>query len=216
MKKILLTAGITLSVVATLAWMIYISNTNTASHTTSTASWISKATSVDELMQESNLVVRVRVTKEPVSRVVREDLPLIEFRNGTPVTVGSRTNEAIFSDTQFEILKVYVGKAPSVLTVMQTGGVQPDNSQNVTEMADDPLYRIGEEYILFLIDISGDKVQAPNGILYRIVNPAGRYIVLGDAVQSYTDATTDQQGNAANIPKTVSEIESQIAKSMTK
>ncbi|MEN9563744.1 MAG: hypothetical protein RIR73_1988, partial [Chloroflexota bacterium] len=45
--------------------------------------------------------------------------------------------------------------------------------------------KTGEEYILFLVDISGDPVHAPNRELYRIVNPFGRYSIQGESVHTY-------------------------------
>jgi hypothetical protein len=151
-------------------------STPIASRIISRASWVSKAMTVDELMLESDLVVRVRVSKAPVTRILRHELPVWDENNKV---VGSTISETLFSDTTFEIIKTYWGKSPSNITVVQTGGFDPAISKSVEEMIDDPLYKVGEEYILFLVDISGDKVQAPDRELYRIVNPFGRYRING-------------------------------------
>jgi len=71
-------------------------------------------------------------------------------------------DEMTFSDTKFEVLEVYFGKPLEKITVNQTGGMDPKNPDLPSEMRDAPLYTIGEEYVLFIVDISGDPVQAPD------------------------------------------------------
>ena len=177
---------------------------NEASHV-STASWVSPSTSVDEVKAEADLVVRVRVVEVPVPRIFRDLSPVIELVNGKDTVVDTQVSEVVFSDTMFQVLTTYLGKSDSQIMVMQTGGPQPDNPKNITEMADDPLYQVGEEYVLFLVDISGDSVQAPDRTLYRIVNPSGRYQIIDEAVRTYAESTNDIQR-----PTTINELETQI------
>lgn len=215
MKKLALFAAAVVIAAAVFFWNITRSQvaTTETTHTRSVAVWASSAVGVNEVIKEANLVVRARVISEPAPRVIRSDLPMIEFHNGAPVEVGTRTQEAVFSDTRFEVIKAYVGQAPTEITVMQTGGPQPDNPSNIEEFSDDPLYKVGEEYILFLVDISGDAVQAPDRALYRIVNPSGRYAIRGDTVMSYSDIS-DQRKQANNVPTSLEKLEAQIARSV--
>jgi hypothetical protein len=164
---------------------------------------------VDELMLEADLVVRARVIGEPVTRVIRHELSVWGEDNKI---VGSTVSEALFSDTVFEIIKTYHGKPQLNVTVMQTGGYDPSVSNSIEEMVDDPLYKIGEEYILFLVDISGDKVQAPNRELYRIVNPFGRYRIDDTNIFSYGENPTSVSVNAiSNIRELEAQIETTVS-----
>ncbi len=168
----------------------------------SSADWVSKAITVDQLVLESNIIVRARVSELPVTRIVRSELPVW---NEKEEIVGLAIDEMPFSDTVFEVLEIYLGKPPSKITVMQTGGSNPANPENTIEIADDPLYKVGEEYVLFLIDISGDPIQAPERELYRTVNPSGRYKIDGESVFSY-----GQNLELVSLPTTMIDLEAHI------
>ncbi|MDP1715424.1 MAG: hypothetical protein Q8L41_11840 [Anaerolineales bacterium] len=187
--------------------------TPTISRITSSASWVSNAQTVNELMLEADLVVRARVSEAPVTRVLRHELSVLDENNNI---VGSTISETLFSDTAFEIIKTYWGEPPLNLTVMQTGGFDPTISNSVEEMIDDPLYKVGEEYILFLVDISGDLVQAPDRELYRIVNPFGRGRIDGENVFLYgQNPMMDTFSIIPNIIELEAQIE-QAAKGLNK
>jgi hypothetical protein len=170
----------------------------------STARWVSQARTVDQLMAEADLVVKARVSEAPITRVVRNELPIMDEKGKE---IGFKVDELAFSDTVFEVVEVYSGKSSSKITVMQTGGSIPENYNGQSEMADDPLYKVGEEYVLFLVDISGDPVQAPGRELYRIVNPSGRYQIDGTNVSSYGENI-----DSVRLPATLDELEAQIKK----
>lgn len=72
-------------------------------------------------------------------------------------------------------------------------------------MREDPLYKVGEEYILFLVDISGDHIHAPDRELYRIVNPFGRYGIDDENVLSYGEPL-----QPIELPTNIHELERQI------
>ena len=194
----------------------YFQNTNSTSPSHSAASdrvaqgssamWVSSAESVDEVTKEADLIVRARVVRSPESRVLRETLPLVEVSNGKSIVVGEEVSESVFSDTMFEVVQTYTGKSTSEIMVMQTGGPNPQNPENITQMMDDPLYQLGEEYVLFLVDISGDSVQAPDRTLYRVVNPSGRYQLKAGAVEAYGEKTD----TASRQPTTLVDLEAQI------
>lgn len=166
----------------------------------SSAYWVSQARTVPDLVRESNLIVYARVKQTPVTRIVTQELPVLN-EQGTPV--ATMTDSLPFSDTLFEVVKVYFGSAPAELLVMQTGGSM--SSGETVEFPDDPLYQVGEVYILFLVDISGDALHAPKRQLYRIVSPAGRFLVADGIATSYLADGTDNL-----LPNTVNELERQI------
>jgi hypothetical protein len=170
----------------------------------SMANWVSQADTVSELSREADLIVFARVRQAPVSRIVTQELPMLD-ENGQ--TIGMATDSLPFSDTLFEVIKTYSGPSLSEVLVMQTGGTTPATQQTV-QMVDDPLYTVGEEYILFLVDISGDEIHASDRQLYRTVNPAGRFQVVADAVIAIPVEGADEP-----LPATVDALEKQIMES---
>lgn len=170
----------------------------------STVEWASNAATVEELVSEADLIVRVRVVEAPVTRVLRHELSVWDENNKI---VGSETFEALFSDTVFEVVKTYLGESPSRIIVMQTGGYDPTVSKGIEEAADDPLYKVGEGYILFLVNVSGDHIHAPDRELYRIVNPYGRYGIDGETVFSYGQ---NSGSDAAFVTLAIKDLEMQI------
>ncbi|HRF50588.1 MAG TPA: hypothetical protein PLC98_23370 [Anaerolineales bacterium] len=142
------------------------------------------------------------VVASPVSRLVTQELPQMNAE-GTPVAVV--TDAMLFSDTVLQVLEVYSGTVPTAITVMQTGGVSPSTG-NVEGPIDDPLYEVGEVYVLFLVDITGDPIQAPDAERYRTVSPAGRFLLDGSSVRSYW---LDEQVRAVQ-PTTLEDLLAQI------
>lgn len=215
-KPSLIITGLGVALALFVGTTFYFQNTNSTSPSHSAASdtltqgssamWISSAESVDEVTKEANLIVRARVVKSPESRVLRETLPRVEVSNGKSIVVGEEVSESVFSDTMFEVVQTYVGKSTSEIMVVQTGGPNPNNPNNIMQMVDDPLYQVGEEYILFLVDISGDSIQAPDRTLYRVVNPSGRYQISDGAVEAYGE----KSDAASRQPRTLVDLEAQI------
>jgi hypothetical protein len=160
------------------------------------AQWVSSANTVFEQVAEADAVVRVRAVERLAPRVLTakgadDDLPAA----------------MIFTDTRFEVLEVYAGQVPSEITVLQTGGKAPRGADHPAFdlfLDEDPLFEVGTEHVLFLKNISGDPVQAPDRELFLPVNPAGRYFVDGGRV-----AAASKMG-AAERPTQLSGLESQI------
>jgi hypothetical protein len=165
--------------------------------------WATKAVTVRELVSESDLVVRVRVSEAPVTRVHRIEGTEMD-ENGNPTSTVVVEN-ILFSDTVLEVLETYLGEPSLKITVMQTGGFDSTISKNRWVMREDPLYKVGEEYILFLVDISGDHIHAPDRKLYRTVNPFGRYGIDGESVLSYGEPL-----QSIELPTNIHELETQI------
>lgn len=172
----------------------------------SSAYWVSQAQTVPDLVLESDLIVYARVKQAPMTRIITQELPVLD-EQGTPV--ATMIDSLPFSDTLFEVVKSYTGSAPTELLVMQTGGtISP--SADIVEIPDDPLYRVGEEYILFLVDISGDALHAPDRQLYQTVNPAGRFQVANGVATTYWVESTNKL-----LPNTINELERQISTSVS-
>jgi hypothetical protein len=168
--------------------------------------WAIKAATVHELVSESDLVVRVRVSEAPATRVHRIEGTEMD-ENGNPTNTITVEN-ILFSDTVLEVLETYMGKPSLKITIMQTGGFDSTISKNRWVMREDPLYNVGEEYILFLVDISGDHIHAPDRELYRTVNPFGRYEINGESVFSYGEPM-----RPIELPTNINELETQIEES---
>lgn len=179
----------------------------------SVAEWGSKALSVEELMKEADLVVKAKAITTPVSRIVGFTQEKIEVRGDERKSAGSYVDKIIFSDTIFEIVQLYKGNAPKELTVVQTGGINPKDPNTVEQFSDDPIYKLGEEYILFLKDFS-DPIVHGNRTVYFTLNPSGRYIVDGNTVRNYADSFVQKESK--NLPQTVEDLEEQINASLTK
>jgi hypothetical protein len=185
------------------------SDQNTSS---SIAMWGSKAVTVDELMREADLVVRVKASSNPVSRMVGFTQKKIEVRGDERKPAGTYVDNIIFSDTNFEVLRLYKGQLPKELVVVQTGGINPKIPDHVEQFPDDPIYKLGEEYVLFLKDFS-DPVHG-NRAVYFTLNPSGRYIINGDSVKNYANSALNSEGK--NIPQNIGDLEAQIASSVVK
>lgn len=170
----------------------------------SNAIWVSNAKTVDELITESDLIVMVRTASNPVTRTIDHEYYVFDENN---IITGTQTSKTMFSDTIFEIIKTYYGKRSQFITVVQTGGYDPNLSNKIEEVADDPLYKKGEIYVLFLVDISGDPIQAPNKELYRIINPFARYRISGEQASSYGEKLDIK---ALKLPTTLYDLEYQI------
>ena len=123
----------------------------------SVANWVSQARTVDQLMVEADLVVKARVSEAPKTRIVRNEISMVDEKGAE---IGKKVDEIAFSDTNFEVMEVYFGNASPNITVMQTGGFLNSPDERI-EMQDDPLYNRGEEYILFLVNISGTLYKRP-------------------------------------------------------
>jgi hypothetical protein len=142
--------------------------------------WSSTADTVAEQVREANAIVRVRVEALSEPRVIENDL-------GVGPDGEARIERTPFTDVELSVIEVYKGEVGNRITVMQTGGILPETAQHEsyrTEISSDRLYEVGTEHVLFLKDISGDRIHAPDRTLYRTVNPAGRYRIDGPRVSS--------------------------------
>jgi hypothetical protein len=161
---------------------------------------------IDEEAAEADVIVRVQVRKVRPARKLETPLPPEAQQNGFKKLVTP------FTDTDLEVLEVYKGSIEKSISVMQTGGVLAKTEDHPTvnwEMEGDPLLVEGAEHVLFLVNISGNEVHAKNRQLYRIVNPAGRYDVAGNTVQSHADFP-----QSYTPPQTLQELEAHIQQAL--
>ncbi len=183
------------------------------------ALWVSSSKTIVELAAETDVIVSVKVESVDPTRLFVQQLPVSakpqDDYSEEPVWSGE--NEEIilpFTDTNFTILEVYKGdKTPGqLITVAQTGGLLPAESNwpgRLFEFSEDPLYKPGEEYILFLWDASGDRVHAPERELYLVMTPFARYrIEENGTVYNYSDTTNLSSGSG--LPINIEELEKQI------
>lgn len=155
-----------------------ISPTNSVLKGEAHAAWTSNAQTVAQQVMESDVVVRVQVLGQSDSRHLWH-----------PTPEGAKPGRFVFTDSEVEVLEVYRGdvNVGDRLSVMQTGGdlVTRGGKLSRLELREDPIYQLGSEMVLFLVDISGDSVHAPNRDLYRTVNPLGRYEIEGGLAGNY-------------------------------
>lgn len=176
--------------------------------------WVSSAVTIAELAQEADVIVRVRVTQAGVNRVVEQALPVYtsagEGQLVQPVTsdeeLTSSDKTAVmstpFTDFEVEVVEIFKGKLNKQLTIMQNGGEL--NGQKYV-MVGEPLLQVKGEYVLFLVDISGDEIHASGRALYRVVNPAGQYLVQDEQVSTAAENETE-----AVLPTTLTELQAEI------
>ena len=152
-------------------------------------SWTSDALTVGRQLLESDLVVRVQVVDQAETEVLLA-LPRDRALQRSIRETGRRMPEIPFTRSQVEILEVYSGnfRVGDRIELLQTGGIV---NGELVQVADDPLYQLGGEHVLFLKDITGDAVHASGAGLFRTVNPASRYDLLGDQVVRTVDLGDD-------------------------
>lgn len=173
------------------------------------AAWISSAETIAEQSQEADLIVRVQVVDQAEPRFMWSPTP-----DGIDRADGRST--FAFTDTQVEVLEVYDGKAEvgDRLWTLQTGGdlVTKTGAISRLELDDDPLYRVGQEMVLFLVDISDDPVHANGRPMFRTVNPMGRFEIEGDLASR--TVLTDSAKAAGQV--SLAALEAQIAASVNR
>ena len=166
------------------------------------AQWSSTAATVAEEVAEADVIVRVRALKVLPTRALARRLPADVQPTGLKMTVDATP----FTETRMQVLEVFKGEVGKQITVLQTGGALPETEEHPAmnlQLEGDPLFEAGVEHVLFLKDISGDKVHAPRRKLYTAVNPAGRYNIQGETV------ATQAEDEAAH-PTTLAELGQQI------
>jgi hypothetical protein len=148
----------------------------------STSSWESPAASISEVAKEADLIVKVTIIKV-TEKTLEQRLPAYT-EDGKTVT-GEMLDVMPFSYSTARVERVLRGQASGEIVILQTGGKFPDNAPADVAgkhmiMSDDPIFEVGSTQILFLKDISGDKLHNFMGATYRIVNPVGRYALATD------------------------------------
>jgi hypothetical protein len=156
--------------------------------TTVQALWASDARTIAQQALEADAIVRVQVLGSAPVRQIVEPIQPAARRPGLEEFVTP------YTDTRMRILEAYRGSVDPEITVMQMGGSVPATDKHPRMdlvMGEDPLYTAGTQHILFLVDISGDEIHAPDRKLYRIVNALGRYDVRGELVVTHAEPSGD-------------------------
>jgi hypothetical protein len=147
--------------------------------------WGSPAGTVAQQVEEADIIIRGHVVKLFPPKVFEKPLPGNEADRRFP----PKFDVIAFTEALVKVDKVYLGNVPGTIRVIQTGGEVAENDNHpdlLLEVGDDPLLEVGKEHVLFLQEVTGDPVLAPNHIVYRIVNSAGRYDIDGNKAVSHS------------------------------
>lgn len=146
------------------------------------AHWSKSFNNLSEMVADSDLIITGRVLKVQASRLISDPYTSPRAQEfGLP-------NGVVFTDHVIQVDRVIKGNArkDGIVIVVQTGGRY--NGVNMV-VEDSPLFERNELVLLFLKDISGDPIQAPNEKKY-IINgsPQARFkIVNGKVVSGMPD-----------------------------
>ncbi|HEX6288138.1 MAG TPA: hypothetical protein VFZ66_03060 [Herpetosiphonaceae bacterium] len=166
---------------------------------TAHASWIFEAKTFGEARQKAQAIVLA-------------DVIAVEQGDDLVVKVPAEPNGEARYPTQrvsLRVIKGYQGaaKADAVITLFQTGGSMPDVEQTVNGKAlpstaqvlileGDPLYQVGERYLLLL-------EPGPRAML-RTISPEGRYRVGGNGTLT---AMVDKEATREVHGKSLAHVE---------
>lgn len=172
-----------------------------------TGNWVFSAVSIPEQAKEAELVVQVTIEKrENQNKIV--DVPVYE---NDQVTVKKYEKmQQAYTGYKAKVVKLYKGQHQgNELDLLQHGG-QIDFFTRVEEW--NPLLEVGKSYVLFLNDISGDKVLAPGKTMYIPINSASIYQVNGNQVAlSVLEGPSDKEKEQlASLPTTLTDLEQAI------
>jgi hypothetical protein len=151
---------------------------------TTHAQWASSAGTVAQQSAEADVVVKGRILKVFKPRVFERSPADSSDRFPLKFSVMA------FTEALLKVERVYAGDVRGNIRVVQTGGGVPETENHPElrmQLSDDPLFVEGADHVFFLQEISGDPILAPHRKLYRIVNSAGRYDVVGPNVVNYSE-----------------------------
>lgn len=180
--------------------------------------WLMDAVSIEEVSKKADLIVRAKV-KSQTERLETVVLPMYGATNAnssTPVEkldpgqvsqVGEDVAHTPFTDTTFEISKIYKGDASSTIVLTQVGGSMPHplhaDRPVFLSFDENPMFLSDSEHILFLTAIPETEQ------LYSIVGPPGRYEVRGELIFPTVDFS-EFSDRDIQVPKTVTELETRL------
>jgi hypothetical protein len=129
------------------------------------ASWAEHYSTVSDLKKHSDIAVQGTISQLVGDTTDAKGIP-------------SRTYQFVVSATVYDPEHRLTGSAPTI-TLRQTGGV----ANGVTfQVGDDPLYKVGDEAVLFL------KEGSP-GVYHVVGGPNGRYSVANGKVTAFNAET---------------------------
>lgn len=173
------------------------------------ALWVDQGATVAEMTAQADLIVRVRVLSSE-TRELRSTLP--QYAEDAETITGYVEEVMPFTDSQMQVLEVYKGSAEGTITVMQTGGLPGTVAADATPFSlfGDPIFIVGSEHILFLVDISSDGVHSTGRKLYRTMNPFGRYEIKDGVLITPVDLLAGREAIPPGLPTTLDELVEQI------
>lgn len=129
-----------------------------AKHVSIDASWAEYYHSMSALKAHSDIAVEGTITKA--------SLEPLASSSAVPFTDFQFTVASTLFDPRHEIAAASASK-PAVITIHQTGGTE---SGTTFEVDDDPLFKVGQKYVLFLQEYSPGHYKVAGG-------PSGRFTV---------------------------------------
>lgn len=147
------------------------------------AHWAKHFTDLPSMARDSDAVIQGTVLRAmPVRFFADQDIRSDQFIGGI-----------VFTDHVVRVDKVIKGNLSEgqEIILVQTGG---NYNGRTMQLEDDPLFERGEQAILFLKDISGDQVHAPDSQKF-IVNgtPQARLKLVEGRITPMTDDAFSQQ-----------------------
>lgn len=185
------------------------------------ANWANDAVAVEEVREKATLIVRAKAQSQ--TEQLRTDvLPSYGFPHADPSTpleeldpdqienVGEHTSYTPYTETTFEVVKVYKGDSPATITIRQLGGTMPhpvEEGQEVSlSLEGNPVYSLGSEHFLFLVPLPNIDQR------FAVTGPPGHYEVQGELVVPTLDLSKFA-GRPIQVPKTVTELETRLTDS---
>lgn len=122
--------------------------------------------------------------------------------------IGEEVVRTPLTDSTIEVVEVIKGNAEKEIVVTQLGDPMPtsgiNNNSAILEFSDSPLLKVGDEYIIFLMEHKGDDV-ATQGRSYELVGPSAQFRVVGSQLENAM-SIEDGLGLPSNLTQLLAEI----------
>jgi hypothetical protein len=177
------------------------------------ADWVNQGSTVAEVGAQADLIVRVRVVKSETWEL-RQMLP--QYAADAKTITKYVEDVMPFTYSKVHVLETYKGSTEDTITVGQTGALPGTVAADVRAFAfvGDPIYTLGSEHILFLLDATEGSVHDVGGKLYYTVNPFGRYEIEDGAFITPGDLMEGYEIIPPGLPTSLNELVEQIRQSV--
>lgn len=122
--------------------------------------------------------------------------------------IGEEVVRTPLTDSTIEVVEVIKGNADKEIVVTQLGGAMPTSGitsdKPILEFSESPLLKVGDEYIIFLMEHKGDEVTT-QGRSYELVGPSGQFRIVGSQLENAM-SIEDGLGLPSNLTQLLAEI----------